>query len=97
MIKIAKDRNQVPASLNSRLTKQRREELVQNGAYIDDSKYNDRYKTKDVREALGIYNSKCAFCEQKVEELHIEHFRPKKIYYWLTYSWDNLLLSLIHI
>jgi len=23
----------------------------------------------------------------------VEHFRPKKIYYWLAYSWDNLILA----
>ena len=42
---------------------------------------------------MKIYHNKCAFCEQKVEQFHIEHFRPKKIYYWLAYSWDNLILS----
>ncbi len=23
---------------------------------------------------------------------HVEHYRPKSTYYWLAYSWDNLLL-----
>ncbi len=56
--------------------------------------YNSRYKVDDVKEALIlIYNGKCAFCEQKEELSHIEHFRPKDIYYWLAFSWDNLLMS----
>ncbi|TDB66932.1 HNH endonuclease family protein [Arundinibacter roseus] len=51
---------------------------------------------------------KCCFCESKIghiEEGDVEHFRPKSGwvqdeetinkpgYYWLAYSWDNLLLS----
>jgi uncharacterized protein (TIGR02646 family) len=52
---------------------------------------------------------KCCFCESKVEHIapgEVEHFRPKAAwkqgtgqkltrpgYYWLAYSWDNLLWS----
>ena len=51
---------------------------------------------------------KCYFCESRLPEggLHIEHYRPKNGfkqllgseeeypgYYWLTYSWDNLILA----
>jgi uncharacterized protein (TIGR02646 family) len=53
---------------------------------------NSRYKQKDVKSALELrYHHKCAYCEQKVESYDVEHYRPKKIYYWLAYSWDNLL------
>ena len=53
-----------------------------------------------------IYHDKCAFCESslKNEAGDIEHFRPKNSnknqakkcdktysYYWLAFSWDNLL------
>jgi len=53
-----------------------------------------------------IYHEKCAFCESyiKNEVGDIEHFRPKNAnenqakkcdktysYYWLAFSWDNLL------
>jgi len=53
-----------------------------------------------------IYYEKCAFCESyiKNEVGDIEHFRPKNSnknqakkcdktysYYWLAFSWDNLL------
>lgn len=42
----------------------------------------------------AIYHGKCAYCETLVEQLHVEHFRPKRGgYYWLAYSWDNLLLA----
>jgi uncharacterized protein (TIGR02646 family) len=67
------------------------------------------YAHKDVKIALMIsqYN-KCCFCESKINHTSygdVEHFRPKAAwsqdrkgmfrpgYYWLCYSWDNLLLS----
>jgi len=109
MIKIDKNIDDVPESLipafpdmfpnrgiprSSKTTHTRRKELIDNGAYIDEANYNCRYKYKDIKEKLEkIYHGKCAFCEQKVEQLHVEHFRPKKIYYWLAYSWDNLILA----
>lgn len=100
MIKIDKSKVKQPATLNSPLTQQRRNELIEAGKYIDDEKYNSRYKggkvagERDVQKILKeLYHEKCAFCEQKAEVLAVEHFRPKSIYYWLAYSWDNLLLA----
>lgn len=108
MIKIEKDIDAIPRSLrlptitNFPLripsppitTHARRMEIVNKGSYIDLPKYNERYKIEDIKEALNtIYHSKCAYCEQRIEQSHIEHYRPKKIYYWLVYSWDNLILA----
>lgn len=110
MIKINKDLNKIPISLKpptveyfpspskpirqSYTTHQRREEVIDAGEYITENKYNERYKYRDVKEALfKLYHKKCAFCEQRVEVPQVEHFRPKSIYYWLAYSWDNLLLA----
>ena len=84
----------VPSSLNSKTTQKRREEVIKQGAYIDENKYNERYKQEDIKTSLSvIYKNKCAFCEQRVEQAHIEHYRPKSTYFWLAYSWDNLLLA----
>ncbi|MCT4602356.1 MAG: TIGR02646 family protein [Marinifilum sp.] len=109
MIKIEKDLNTVPDSLQvplkefffdksipqkSKTTHKRRKELIANEGYKNEDVYNGRYKQEDVKKALkGIYNKKCAFCEQKMEQWHVEHYRPKDIYHWLAYSWDNLLFS----
>ena len=108
MIKVTKDISAIPSSLQvpspenfpgviprpPKTTHKRRLELIGNNGYLDQPRYNDRYKQQDVRIALKkIYNGKCAFCEQKIEQSHIEHYRPKKIYYWLAFSWDNLLIS----
>ena len=93
MRKINKDLTAIPKSLSDKRTSDRRKEVIESTKYpSEDKKYNDRYKTKDIKTALkGLYHGKCAFCEQKIEAAHIEHFRPKSIYYWLAYSWDNLL------
>ncbi len=109
MIKIEKDLSKIPVSLMlpfsacfpnatiprpPRTTHERRMEIINGGNYIDESKYNDRYKQHDTKVALeNIYNKKCAFCEQRVEQSHIEHYRPKNKYYWLAFSWDNLILA----
>lgn len=106
MIKVEKDLENIPASLKSDLTKQRREEIIAAKEYPTSLKklkanpvfevktldpYNNRYKYKDIKERLAIiYNKKCSYCEQRVESYHVEHYRPKTIYYWLAYSWDNL-------
>jgi len=94
MVKIKKNVN-TPSSLNSENIESRREELVSEKRYIDESKYNDCYKNDDTKEALGVmYNYKCVYCEQRLgrdSSFHVEHYRPKSRYYWIAYSWDNLL------
>ncbi len=81
----------------STTTHQRRIKIINDGFYTDEPKYNSRYKYDDIKIALAaIYLGKCAYCEQKVELSHVEHYRPKDTYYWLAYSWDNLLLACPH-
>lgn len=75
-------------------THERRKELILKNEYIEENKYNSRYKQDDVKKALQTqYKNKCAFCEQYSERWDVEHYRPKTIYYWLAYSWDNLLYA----
>jgi len=47
-----------------------------------------------------LYYNKCAYCETKLLEPDVEHYRPKRGvtgvkghlgYYWLCYEWTNLL------
>jgi uncharacterized protein (TIGR02646 family) len=108
MIHVDKNLNDIPDSLKTdaqsidhspaRTTNERRMEIIQQGAYPpsgSSSKYDCRYKLDDIKTSLKtIYNSKCAYCETSLEQLHVDHYRPKRGgYYWLAYSWDNLLLS----
>lgn len=102
MIKIEKDLAQIPSSLqvppmnrSAQRTHQVREQVNLQGTYPKNSSATDkRYKMQDIKDALfNIYHDKCAFCEQRVERWQVEHFRPKSIYYWLAFSWDNLLYA----
>jgi uncharacterized protein (TIGR02646 family) len=78
----------------SKNTHTKRMELIDLGSYIDKDEFNSRYKKEDIKNELNsIYKNKCAFCEQKIEQYHIEHYRPKKTYYWLAFSWDNLIMA----
>ncbi len=80
--------------LHSRTTHQKRMTIINGETYIDKDEYNARYKKQDIRIALkDIYKNKCAFCEQKIEQYAVEHYRPKKTYYWLAFSWDNLIIA----
>lgn len=108
MIKIYKDLTVIPQSLKTdeesiskrpaKTTHARRLEVIMQGHYPDSqnsTNYDKRYKYDDVKTRLvSLYHNKCAFCESKLESMHVEHFRPKRGgYYWMAFSWDNLLLS----
>jgi len=83
----------IPASLNSEETNKKRQEIIDNGSYIDKSKYNVCYNALDIKSELErVYNGKCAYCEQEQEIMEVDHYRPKSVYYWFAFSWDNLLL-----
>lgn len=71
---------------------QRRLVLIAAECYIDNDTYNSRYKMDDTKKDLkDLYHHKCCYCEQRIEASHVEHYRPKSLYWWLAYSWDNLL------
>ena len=94
MIRINKDLKDIPKSLQGKTTNKRRNEIIENKSFKNFSVFRNRYKAKDVKEKLlEIYHHKCAYCEQYEENLHVEHYRPVSTYYWLAYSWDNLLLA----
>lgn len=93
MIKIEKDFSDVPSILKRDNRKEAFLNNIFSGAYIDE---NNLYKVGSVEKKLHeIYHLKCAYCEQKLLDApkHIEHYRPKDMYYWLAYSWDNLFLA----
>lgn len=49
-------------------------------------------KTQLLKES----NNKCAYCESPTRVVSygdVEHFRPKSIYWWLAYCYENYLLS----
>ncbi|WP_321779160.1 HNH endonuclease [Sulfurimonas sp.] len=92
MIKVEKDFSDVPEILNN----QKREDAFNSN--VSDEAFNHGktlYKPQELKNRLHvIYNKKCVYCEDTLlnSPKHIEHYRPKDIYFWLAYSWDNLLL-----
>ena len=109
MIPIHKDLKKIPESLKvdgasilhdpAKTTHTRRNELIASGDYPPSGQqsalYDSRYKYQDVKDALrSLYHGKCAYCETYDPSPHVEHYRPKRGgYYWLAYSWDNLIAS----
>jgi len=94
----------IPPHLNSDKIKLEFKNNIDNKEYISkNTPYNDSEKT--VKDSLKkIYHNKCVYCESSLHNAHahIEHYRPKKssnlskcdskkAYYWLAFSWDNLL------
>ena len=66
----------------------------------------DHYKDVEIKKALEkLFHNKCAYCEGQPTSQgpwDVEHYRPKGRvkensnhpgYYWLAYTWDNLLPS----
>ncbi|MCB9759084.1 MAG: HNH endonuclease [Alphaproteobacteria bacterium] len=40
-------------------------------------------------------NGKCAWCElsEQIQHNAVDHLRPKSVYWWLTWTWENLLFA----
>ncbi len=59
--------------------------------------FPDHWNRADVRGALyAMHGRVCAFCLSELtrgDRGDVEHFRPKSLYFWLAYSFENYLLS----
>lgn len=93
MIRIA--RAPEPAALapvrNERLAAAR--DAALQGTKIDFKEY-DLVK-KDL---AAMQHNKCCYCEKREEQAKyrdVEHYRPKSLYWWLTWTWENLLFACI--
>jgi uncharacterized protein (TIGR02646 family) len=68
----------------------------------------DGYGAAEVKDALyKMHHRKCCYCEKRIEKENedVEHFRPKRRanrvpgsrdrsgYWWLAFTWENLLFS----
>jgi uncharacterized protein (TIGR02646 family) len=72
-------------------------ERIKNGEQEKWSFSSNIYGHQDVKDRLKqISHGKCSYCEGSVEHVawgDVEHYRPKSVYWWLAYTWENLLLS----
>lgn len=45
-----------------------------------------------------MQHNKCCYCEKREEQAKyrdVEHYRPKSTYWWLAWTWENLLFACI--
>lgn len=46
----------------------------------------------------AMQHNKCCYCEKREEQpkyRDVEHYRPKSLYWWLAWTWENLLFACI--
>lgn len=59
--------------------------------------FPDHWNEPDVRGALyAMHGRVCAFCLSELtrsDRGDVEHFRPKSLYFWLAYTFENYLLA----
>src|SRR5437762_10845774 len=103
MIKLSRVRTNPPVHTNFfgpkrvdvslKLLKQKRDgELDKKGEKKWDSSFWKQAKAQLLIET----NNKCAYCETPTRVVaygDVEHFRPKSIYWWLAYSYENYLAA----
>jgi uncharacterized protein (TIGR02646 family) len=68
---------------------------LERGAKISEELLGKRYQSARPILYRAQY-CKCCYCEAKTSSErwhHVEHFRPKLRYWWLTWSWENLLFA----
>ena len=59
-------------------------------------KFDSEYWKKAKKQLKAESHGKCAYCEAPtavVAHGDVEHFRPKSVYWWLAYCYDNYLFS----
>ena len=61
-----------------------------------DPAFNTRHWKAAKDQLKAESHDKCAYCEADVSVVahgDVEHFRPKSVYWWLAYCYDNYLFS----
>lgn len=97
MIPLSRVRNNtsIVSSLRGKRKKQK-ELLLLRGKRDGNLEFNSEY-WKKAKDQLKIEtHNKCAYCEADTSVVahgDVEHFRPKKLYWWLAYCYDNYLYS----
>lgn len=89
MIKI--NRLSKPTQLTDAVQKNLTEEFKRDGKK---AVWNKKYIKEQL---LKMSHGKCCYCECKIgngaREMHVDHFKPKKVYPDLVVEWENLLPS----
>ena len=96
MIKLDRDRDpkSIKAGFRGKLRVNREKKLITRHLAGEDPS-SDVWKT--AKDQLKVEShGKCAYCESKADHVahgDVEHFRPKSVYWWLAYCYDNYAYS----
>jgi hypothetical protein len=95
MIKLTRDRTKVPSGFTGkkRITKML---LLINAMRNNKLEFNSNIWKAAKAQLKAESNNKCAYCEAPVAAVahgDVEHFRPKSVYWWLAYCYDNYLFA----
>jgi uncharacterized protein (TIGR02646 family) len=95
VIQLTRDRGRVPAAFSA-VKRTENEALllgqIAGGVFTFKSSIWKRAKTQIRAESGG----KCAYCDAPTDVVahgDVEHFRPKSVYWWLAYCYDNYLFA----
>jgi hypothetical protein len=97
MIKLSRVRHHsaIPAGLRGQLRK-KKALLLLKGKRAGSVEFKSDYWKPAKDQLKKETHNKCAYCEADtavVAHGDVEHFRPKGIYWWLAYCYDNYLYS----
>lgn len=94
MIYVGKPESKVPRAFLAAARKERAD-VERRAAGQRPSYPFEAYRNQSLKDALeALFGKKCAYCESQYEiagYLEVEHYRPKRLYYWLAAEWYNLL------
>jgi hypothetical protein len=99
MIKLARVRagDAVPPDFQGNKLRTKHGDLVKLYYASQPIKFASSAKWKSAKNAIKADSGdKCAYCEAHAAAVSfgdVEHFRPKSIYWWLAYCFDNYLFS----
>lgn len=97
MIKLSRERHKTAIPAGLRGIKRKEKELLLLKGKRDATLVFDSALWKPAKKQLKKEtHNKCAYCEANtavVAHGDVEHFRPKTIYWWLAYSYENYLFS----
>jgi hypothetical protein len=95
MIRLERNRSKIPAAFRGQKRIEQALKLLIIGA-DGRRKFESDYWKKAKKQLKEETHGKCAYCEAPTENVahgDVEHFRPKSIYWWLAYCYDNYLFS----
>ncbi|MCP4664270.1 MAG: hypothetical protein GY856_53475 [bacterium] len=99
MIQLERDRSRVPGGLRGHhLVKKNLKllELKREKGQLSSTDFKTGYWKPAKDQLRTETHGKCAYCEASVKAVahgDVEHYRPKTVYWWLAYCYDNYLYS----